>query len=84
MQKARLYLAITAYVIFIKRFVNKSFAGIFQWLSHKNKLLYRLGKLSTPTANKSSEQSVGKMLVPLHTYTSLGFSKGYQSQICRL
>lgn len=84
MQKVRLYLAITAYVILIKRIINESFIRVFRLHKRTEKLILRLRKATSSSAKKANGSAVGKVNIPLHTYSSLGISKGYQTQIIRI
>lgn len=84
MQKGRLYLAITAYVLLIKRYVNKSFDCVFGLCYRANRLFRLLRKATSSSAKIINRSAIGKVRIPLHTHSSLGTSKGYQIQILRI
>lgn len=84
MLRGRLYLAITAYILFVKQHVSKLFAYTI-WLYNRSSKVFRLLKKAiTALANNCKKSSVGKIQVPHHAYISLSTCKGYQVQILRI
>ena len=84
MLKVRLYLAVTAYVVLIKRYVHKSLDCVFGLCCRTNKLFRILRKVTSTSAKICNRSSIGKIRIPLHTHSSLGISKGYQIQVIRI
>ncbi|WP_320052521.1 hypothetical protein [uncultured Acetobacteroides sp.] len=81
MLKGRLYLAITAYVLLIKRYVNKTFDRVFGLCYRANQLFRLLRKATSSSANTVNQSAIGKVKIPLHTHSTLGTSKGFQIRV---
>lgn len=85
MKKARLYLAIFAYVILIKRMVNQTLRRAFYLYRRGDRLIQRFKSIIISKTKKTSCKPLGSFVFSSSSdSTRLNLCKGHQIQILRI